>query len=100
MNAKKIKTAPHICRYSSDDDDTLIIEIALPGVKRKDIELRLNENSMYVSAPMGDIHYVTSESLCCPIVPGKAHARLKNGLLKIEAPYRDTVKGAMRITIS
>ena len=49
---------------------------------------------------MGDIHYVTSESLCCPIVPGKAHARLKNGLLKIEAPYRDTVKGAMRITIS
>ena len=56
----------------------------LHGVVKKDINLKMHEDSFNLTAPREDYEFVTTLSMCCPIDPEKAKAKYENGLLKIE----------------
>jgi HSP20 family molecular chaperone IbpA len=100
MTEEKISVSPDVCSYFDDDETKININVSLPGVKKEDISLKLNEDSLFLSAPRDDIKYVTTLAICCPVVPGKAEAKYENGLLRITAPFKDAMDGAVEIKVS
>lgn len=99
MAEDKINVSPDVCSSVSDDESKLNIEISLPGVKKEDITLKMLEDSFTLSAPRDDIKYVTTLSICCPVIPDKAKAEYNNGLLKIEVPFKNTQENALEIKV-
>jgi len=99
MSNTTIRVSPDVCSYITEDGEGLTIEISLPGVNKEDITLKLNEDSLYLSAPRDDIKYVATMATCCQIVPDKANATYENGLLVIKVPFKDTMEYAKKITI-
>jgi HSP20 family molecular chaperone IbpA len=100
MVEEKISVSPDVCSYFDKSDSQINIEVSLPGVRKEDISLKLLEDSLFLSAPRDDIKYVTTLAMCCPIVPEKAQANYTNGLLKITAPFKDAMDGAVEVTVS
>ena len=76
------------------------MEISIPGVKREDVDLKLLEDSLYLTASRDDVEFVTTLAFCCPVVPSKAEAHYENGLLKLTVPFKDAMEDAVRVTIS
>jgi HSP20 family molecular chaperone IbpA len=98
--AEKIKVTPEVCSYTDEEHNRLTMEIALPGVKKEDIKLKMHNDSVYLSAARDDVEYVTAYSFCCPVVPGKAEAKYENGLLRINAPFQDVMEDAVSVSIN
>ena len=99
MADEKIKVSPEICAYTDADHTKLTIEVAIPGVSREDISLKLHEDSFSLSAPRKDLEYVAALAFCCPVKPEAAKAKYENGLLKIEIPFKDLMEDAIRVKV-
>jgi len=97
--AEKIKVGPDICSYIDDEGEVLTVEISIPGVKRDKIDLKLTEDSLYLTAPRDDVEFVGTLAFCCPVVPDKAEARYEDGLLKLTVPFKDQMANAVRVKI-
>ncbi len=93
------KISPDICAYYDEDEEKLKIEVELPGVKKKDIEFRLREDSFYIRAPKEDYEYIGSFAVCCPVIPKKAEATYNDGLLTVTVPYKEPMEEAINVEI-
>ena len=91
--------SPAMCACSSDDGKRMHIEIELPGVKMEDISLMMKADSFCLRATRGDLEYHGDYDIYCPIDPDKAEAKYMNGLLRIEAPYREMTTDSRKIKI-
>ncbi|NIS61432.1 MAG: Hsp20/alpha crystallin family protein [Proteobacteria bacterium] len=100
MAEERLKVSPDVCAYVDDGHTKLNLEISIPGVKKKDINLKMHEDSFNLTAPRENIEYVTALSFCCPVVPEKAKAKYEAGLLKIEIPFKDPMEDAIKVTVS
>jgi HSP20 family protein len=100
MAEEKIRTSPDVCSYVNQNDNKLYIEVSLPGVKKEDIKLQMKDDSFFLEAPRDDVEYVTTQAFCCPMRSGEAHAQYENGLLKIEVPFKNDMKGAVDVRIN
>ncbi|MBU0758726.1 MAG: Hsp20 family protein [Nanoarchaeota archaeon] len=96
------RVSPDVCSYVDERYEKLNIEVVLPGVSKKDINLRMVNDAMHIDAVRGDkrIKYVSSLSFCCPVNPEKADAKYENGLLKISVPFSDPMEEAKRVIVS
>lgn len=99
MADDKVKVAPEVCSYVDDEHTMITIEVSLPGVSKKDINLKMHEDSFNLIALREEFDYVATLSLCCPVDPNRAKAKYVNGLLKIEAPFKDPMEDAVRVQI-
>lgn len=89
---KKIKKrifSPEMCSYTNEDNTGYVIEVVLPGVEKDTIKLKMTDEDIFVIGETEYIKYVGSYGLCRPIENSEATAKYKNGLLKIEAPFKD-----------
>lgn len=99
MSEQRIRVAPEVCSYVDDDHTSLTLEISIPGVSKKDINLRMHQDSFSLSARRDETEYVTTLSFCCPVKPDEAEATYKDGLLKIEVPFKDLMEDAVQISV-
>ncbi len=95
----KWRISPNVCAYSDEKNENLKIEIQLPGVKKEDITFKVNEDSFYIKAPKEDVEYIGSYAVCCPIIPDKADAKYKDGLLNVTVPYKEPFEEAVNVKI-
>ena len=96
-----LRVAPYVCAYSDENEENLHIEIELPGVDKKDITFKMHETSFSIDAPRGDVRYVGTYAIGCPVDPNRAKATFKNGLLTVDVPYvRPTAEETKEIPIA
>jgi HSP20 family protein len=96
-----LRVAPYVCAYSDEDLENLHIEVELPGVEKGDINFRMQEDNFTIDATRGDVRYVGTYAICCPVDPEKAKATFRNGLLTVDVPYVQPVEEeAKQIPIS
>ncbi|UCD70809.1 MAG: Hsp20/alpha crystallin family protein [Syntrophobacterales bacterium] len=98
-NEEKTKISPTIRAYSDDEHKKLDIEVELPGVEKRDIDLKIHDDSFYLSAPRENFIYVANYATCCPIEPEKAMAKYNNGLLKIEVPFMEIKEQHIKVDV-
>jgi HSP20 family molecular chaperone IbpA len=99
MAEEKIKMSPDVCSYVDQEHSKLNLEISIPGVKKGDINLKMHEDSFNLSAPREDVEYVTTWAFCCPVKAEQAKADYKDGLLKIEVPFKDLMEDAVKVQV-
>jgi HSP20 family molecular chaperone IbpA len=80
--------APNMCVWPDDEHNISHIEIKLPGVEKDSIRLRMHEDSFFISGETDEVRYIGSYALCCPVLPEKAKAMYKEGLLTVDVPYK------------
>lgn len=66
-----------------EDETVLVILIALPGIKKDDIDLRITENCLSVSVDSEDFEWYDELSLPVKVSTKSAHASYKNGVLEV-----------------
>jgi len=99
MQVERMKVAPDTVAYADGAHRKLIVEFAIPGAPTESIDVKILEDSVYLSAPARDIEYVSALALGWPVKPGKAEAAYENGLLRIEVPFKDPMEDAVKVAI-
>ena len=99
MQVERMKVAPDTVAYADGEHHKLIVEFAIPGAPTESIDVKILEDSVYLSAPARDIEYVSALALGWPVKPGKAEAAYENGLLRIEVPFKDPMEDAVKVAI-
>lgn len=98
-NHEKRRVSADLCSCVDDQSSTLHLEFTIPGVRKEDINLKLNDDSFNLKADKSDIEYVSSGRFCCPVEIKKTKANYENGLLLINIPLKDPWKDAHKVTI-
>jgi HSP20 family protein len=91
--------SPNICTFSDEKLESLNIQIELPGVDKKDIELRIYEDGFYIVAKKEGTKYMGSYALVWPVQPKKAIAEYANGLLTVNIPYKGPFEEGVKVKI-
>jgi HSP20 family protein len=91
--------APNMATFSDDKLETLNIQIELPGVNEKDIDLRFFEDGFYIVAKKEGIKFMGYYALVCPVRPDKAIAEYADGLLIVNVPYKEPLEEGVKVKI-
>lgn len=94
MAKKKDKTlvSPTVCAYHDEKDENLIVEVELPGVKKKDLKLQMTENGFCASGERDDFCYEACYNFMHEIDADEAKAKFDSGLLTITVPFHKPAK--------
>ncbi len=96
---EKTRIRPNLCAAYDEEKNRYDIEIELPGVKKKDIDLKVLSGGFMVKAPKGDIEYMEDYTFCCPVDTEKTEATYDNGLLFIYVPLKEPYEGATKVEV-
>jgi HSP20 family molecular chaperone IbpA len=99
MSEYRIKVAPNTVAYADAESRKLVVEFAIPGAPTETIDVKILEDSIYLTAPARDVEFVSALALGWPVKPLKAEALYEHGLLRIEVPFKDPMEDAVKITI-
>ena len=62
-------------------------EVEEKTLDKKDITFKMQETSFSIDASRGDVRYVGTYAIGCPVDPNAAKATFRNGLLAVDVPY-------------
>ena len=82
MPEDRIRVAPNTVAYADRESHKLVVEFAIPGAPTETIDVKILEDSVYLTAPAKDIEYVSALALGWPVKPDKAEATYEYGLLR------------------
>jgi len=91
--------SPEICIFSDENFENLNIQIELPGVEKKNIELQMFEDGFYIKANKEGAKFMGSYALIFPVQPEKAISEYSNGVLMVNVPYKNILQGGVRVNI-
>ena len=99
MLENRIRVAPNTVAYADEENHKLVVEFAIPGAPTDTIDVKILADSVHLTAPAGDIEYVSALALAWPVKPDKAEAIYEHGLLRIEVPFKDPMEDAIKVAI-
>lgn len=99
MEEEKIKISPEHTTYTDDEHSVFTIEVEIPGATKDEIAFKMSEDSFYLSAPAADKLFIMNHATCHPVIPEEAKATYKNGLLKVDVPFKDSVSHAVEVKV-
>ena len=79
--------------------ENYVVEVDLPGVKKKDIDLSMHENVIHVLAEREDLAFHGHLHFPIKVNPKKAKAKFNNGLLRVEAPLKEKRSPPIKIEV-
>ncbi|RXZ43717.1 Hsp20/alpha crystallin family protein [Crenobacter cavernae] len=108
--------APDIKLDVKEDDKTYTVEVELPGVKKEDIHVEIDGNTVSISAEVRQENELKegekllrseryfgqasrSFQLACSVDEQAASARFQDGVLELTLPKRETTSGGRRLLI-
>ena len=91
------KREPLVDVLSSDKDVRVIAE--MPGVKKEDIDVTVNERSMIISVAGGDREYYKELDLPGQVNPKGAKSTYNNGILEVTVPLKQGGKNVSKIRV-
>lgn len=97
--SSKLRAFPQICAFTNKESTGYDIEIYLPGVEKDTIELKMNKDYITVNGETESVRYTGSYKLCCPVEPDKAKSTYKEGLLKINVPFKEVELHTVNVQI-
>lgn len=81
------------------EEDKVIIQVALPGVLKKDIELKAMKDYFLLKAFRDDVLYHLSLDLSVDIEPKNTKTDYTEGLLRVELKRHDPLDDAFDVPI-
>ena len=85
---EKVMFVPTVCAYHDEKDENLIIEVELPGVRKKDVKLEMTDEGFCVTGERADFIYQVCYSFLHEITLDEAKAKFESGLLTITVPFQ------------
>jgi HSP20 family molecular chaperone IbpA len=96
---EKMIISPTLCAWADDENENYHIEVELPGAEKESITMKMHEDSFFLKAETENTVYIGSYAICCPVKAEKAKATYKNGLLKVDVPFKSPLEDAIDISI-
>jgi HSP20 family protein len=91
---------PDIITFVDGKQSKLMIDISLVSVEKEDINLMMDENGCFLSAPAeGGVEYVATLSFLRAVKPSEAKAVYTDGFLKIEVPFKNTLENFVKVPV-
>jgi HSP20 family molecular chaperone IbpA len=90
---------PEIISRVDSEQTKLILEITLLEVEKEQINLMVNENGCYLSAPSEAAEYVATLSFPSPVNPSDTKATYKDGYLVVEIPFKNPLTDYTKISV-
>lgn len=92
-----IITKPRACaevdvRHNANDNG-LIITAAVPGIEKKDLELIMGKEHFCLSGERDDLRYDGCYQLFHEVEVEQSVAKFVNGLLTVEVPFKEPLRG-------
>ena len=91
------KREPLVDMVSSDKEVRVIAE--MPGVRKEDINVTVNENSMVISVDSEDRGYHKELDLPGIVDPKGARSTYNNGILEITIPLKSSGRGGVKLRV-
>jgi HSP20 family molecular chaperone IbpA len=90
---------PEIISRIDSEQSKLILEMTVVDVEKDRINLMVNENGLYLSAPSETAEYVTVFTFPSPVKPSETKARYADGYLVVEIPFKDPLTDYTKIPV-
>lgn len=87
--SEKVVMPPHMFACLDAKGENYIVEVDLPGVKKKDINLTMHEDIIHVLGEREDIEFHGHLHFPIKVNPKEAKAKFSNGLLMVEVPLKE-----------
>lgn len=97
--AEKVVVPPHMFACLDAAGENYIVEVDLPGVKKKDIKLSMHEDIVHVLAEREDLEFHGHLHFPIKVNPKKANAKFTNGLLRVEVPVTEKRRPPIKIEV-
>ena len=91
--------APEIISQINSEQSKIILEITMLEVEKDQINLMVNENGCYLSAPSEAVQYVAVLSFPSPVKPSETKAKYRDGYLVVEIPFKNPLTDYTKIAV-
>ncbi len=93
VSEEKRVVVPMVNVTHNEDDTGLRIEVDLAGAQKESVGLEMGDAGFCVKGDAGDFRYETCYMLAHEIKAKEAKAKFDSGLLRIEVPLKDILRG-------
>ncbi len=82
------KVEPEVCTYIDPQENSLTIEVILPGAHKNSIKLKVNSRCLLVYAASDTVNYAKYLTFKDPVAAEKAKAEYENDILRVTVSLR------------
>lgn len=93
LSEEKRLVVPMVNVTHNEDDTGLRIEVDLAGAQKESLALEMGDAGFCVKGDAEDFRYETCYMLAHEIKAKEAKAKFDSGLLRIEVPLKDILRG-------
>jgi HSP20 family molecular chaperone IbpA len=86
---EKVAVPPEMFACLDETGKNYLLEVELPGVSKKDVELSMHEDLVHVKASRADVVFLGHLHFPLRVNPKQAKAAFTQGLLTVKVPVKE-----------